>query len=291
MLSPGSASSSSPAGGYPCADEALARRLERTEAHANTRFVESHARLNPEAGFTWTAVDGASAMFDGVGSPLTQTFGLGMFAPATSGGLDVLEAFFRSRGADVFHEVSPLADASVLTLMNERGYRPCEFTNVMFRPVASWRQGVEAPAAAGVSARIASGGELDAWAATAARGWSEFPDVIEFMKVFGPIMAGASDACPFLAEADGRMIATAMIVLHGDTALLAGASTVPEARGRGAQAALLSARLQYAAQHGCTLAMMCARPGSASQRNAERRGFRIAYTRLKWHKAARAGSR
>jgi hypothetical protein len=28
--------------------------------------------------------------------------------------------------------------------------------------------------------------------------------------------------------------------------------------------------------------MMGAQPGSASQRNAERHGFRIAYTRIKW---------
>jgi hypothetical protein len=28
--------------------------------------------------------------------------------------------------------------------------------------------------------------------------------------------------------------------------------------------------------------MMVALPGSASQRNAERQGFRIAYTRTKW---------
>lgn len=28
--------------------------------------------------------------------------------------------------------------------------------------------------------------------------------------------------------------------------------------------------------------MMGAQPGSASQRNAERQGFRVAYTRVKW---------
>ena len=33
---------------------------------------------------------------------------------------------------------------------------------------------------------------------------------------------------------------------------------------------------------GCDLAMMGAEPGSSSQRNAERQGFRIAYTRTKW---------
>jgi hypothetical protein len=52
--------------------------------------------------------------------------------------------------------------------------------------------------------------------------------------------------------------------------------------GQGAQASLLESRLRYAAEQGCDIAMMCALPGSASQRNAERQGFRIAYTRIKW---------
>jgi len=40
--------------------------------------------------------------------------------------------------------------------------------------------------------------------------------------------------------------------------------------------------LRHAKEQGCDLAMMCAAPGSTSQRNAERQGFRIAYTRIKW---------
>jgi hypothetical protein len=43
---------------------------------------------------------------------------------------------------------------------------------------------------------------------------------------------------------------------------------------------LLGARLRFAVEQRCDLAMMCAAPGSASQRNAERTGSRIAYTRL-----------
>jgi hypothetical protein len=65
-------------------------------------------------------------------------------------------------------------------------------------------------------------------------------------------------------------------------ALLAGASTIPGKRKLGAQLALLDVRLRAGAEQGCDLAMMCAQPGSASQRNAERHGFRIAYTRTKW---------
>jgi hypothetical protein len=40
--------------------------------------------------------------------------------------------------------------------------------------------------------------------------------------------------------------------------------------------------MRYAFDHGCDLAMMVAAAGSDSQRNAERKGFQIAYTRIKW---------
>ena len=91
----------------------------------------------------------------------------------------------------------------------------------------------------------------------------------------------ASATC-FFAVRDGEPIATAALFMHEGTALLAGASTIPSGRRLGAQNALLNARLQTAASQGCDLAMMVAAPGSASQRNAERQGFRIAYTRTKW---------
>ena len=68
-------------------------------------------------------------------------------------------------------------------------------------------------------------------------------------------------------------------------AFLAGASTIPEGRRHGAQLALLHQRLRDGADAGCDIAMMGALPGSASQRNAERHGFRIAYTRVKWKRA------
>src|SRR5258708_30021701 len=86
----------------------------------------------------------------------------------------------------------------------------------------------------------------------------------------------------FLAELAGQPIATGAMSIWQGVAMLAGASTVPEGRKQGAQLALLNARLSYAAEHGCDLAMMGALPGSSSQRNAERQGFRIAYTRIKW---------
>ena len=86
----------------------------------------------------------------------------------------------------------------------------------------------------------------------------------------------------FIAELDGQPGAAGTLSLHDGVALFGGASTIPEMRRRGLQAALLEARMRYAFEHGYPLAMMVAEAGSQSQRNAERKGFRIAYTRTKW---------
>ncbi len=122
---------------YPFADIDLARRLERTEARGNVEFVEARARAMPDRGATWIEVAGTYAMFDGVGSPLTQTFGLGVSEPITAEQMDTIEEFFQSRGAEVFHEVCPLADPSVWQLFRERNYQPVEFSNVLYRPIST----------------------------------------------------------------------------------------------------------------------------------------------------------
>jgi GNAT superfamily N-acetyltransferase len=260
-------------------DLSLSRRLERAEARGNAEFVEARVAVEPESGAGWTEVAGCYAMFDGVGSPITQTFGLGLFEAASDEDLGRIEEFFRERGSPAFHEVSPLADPTTFMLLNGRGYEPFEFTSVMFRPLGS---GAAAPRDSGVSVRVVGPGEHELWAQTAARGWSEFEELGDFMLGLSRVSAARADAISFLAELEGRPVATGALSICEGVALLAGASTVPEARRRGAQLALLDARLAYAAEHGCDIAMMCAQPGSASQRNAERQGFRIAYTRIKW---------
>jgi GNAT superfamily N-acetyltransferase len=77
-------------------------------------------------------------------------------------------------------------------------------------------------------------------------------------------------------------------------AVLGGASTLPEFRRRGVQTALQHARLTFAAGAGCDLATTITQPGSASQRNAERRGFHVIYTRVKflkeWPRVKKRGS-
>ncbi|HKQ74848.1 MAG TPA: GNAT family N-acetyltransferase [Blastocatellia bacterium] len=264
----------------PFSDLSLSRRLERAEARSNAEFVEARASLFPESGAEWIEVAGAYAMFDGVGSPLTQTFGLGVFDPVTPADMDRLEEFFRQRGAHVHHEISPMADASLLALLSERGYQPIELTSVMYRPIGPGVQ-LASPRNEKIQARLMREGEEELWAQTAAKGWSELKELADMILELSYITA-KRPGLSFLAEIDGQPIATGAMLIHDGVALLAGASTIPEGRKQGAQLALLESRLRHAAEKGCGIAMMCAAPGSASQRNAERQGFRIAYTRIKW---------
>ena len=262
-------------------DRELSQKIERAEARSNADFVETRARLTPETGAAWIEVGGAYAMFDGLESPLTQTFGLGMFEETTQEHLDEIEAFFQEREAPVFHEVSPLTDPSQMALLSNRGYRPIEMTSILYRETSG-----EINAATrneSITTRVITPDEVDLWARISAGGWAtEHESLADFMYNFGRISAQCSGAYPYIAELDGKAISTGMLFIHGDVAMLAGASTVPEGRNQGAQNALLAARLRFAGEKGCTLAIMGALPGSQSQKNAQKNGFNVAYTRTKW---------
>jgi GNAT superfamily N-acetyltransferase len=258
-------------------DLALAQRLERTEASAGAAFVEARG-----GAAAWIEIAGAYAMFDGIDSPLSQTFGLGMFEPATTAVLNQIEEFFQSRGAAVQHEVCPLAGVALSSSLAERGYSPCEMSNVLY-----W----ELPKAdtllirgGEMTVRVASPEDIAEYAAAAQAGWSEAGEVANLIGDLTQVMFAAKGYIGFLVRLKGKTIATAGLVIHHGVALLAGGSTIPEARGQGAQRLVLTARLHHAAATGCNLAMFVAEPGSASQRNAERSGFRIAYTRTKWRR-------
>jgi hypothetical protein len=281
---------------FPFSDLALARRLERAEGMANVRAVELRTRVAPDRGATWTEVAGTLAMFDGPQSPITQTFGLGVRQAPTSADFAALEAFFTERGAETHHEVSPLAAPETFALLTARGYQPFEFTSVMYLTLAGQagregqarREGQEGregevaeKRASTVTVRKVTRADADVYARTSAEGWRQDGHA-DFMYELQRANAESQAIDLFLAELDGRPIATAALVIHDGVALLAGASTVPDGRNRGAQNALLAARLRHGAAQGCDIAMMGALPGSGSQRNAERNGFRVAYTRIKF---------
>ena len=257
----------------------LAKRLEGAEAFACAQFAVARKRFYPESTSAWMNCAGATIVFDGVDAPTTQTFGLGLFEELTPTALDQIEQFFLKRGAEVTHEVCPFAGAATLDLLCARGYRPFEISNVLYRAV-------EAPTEShdgAIRVRIARSNEAQLWSDINARGWThDHPEFDTFVRETGVLMVAREGSPCFLAEIDGAPGAAGALILQEGVALFGGAATVPELRRQGLQSALLNERMRYAAKHGCDLAMMVAEAGSNSQRNAERKGFRVAYTRLKW---------
>jgi GNAT superfamily N-acetyltransferase len=270
---------------FPTVDLALAQRLERAEAMANAASVDARRALQPAVGAEWIDVAGTYAMFDGTDSPLTQTFGLGLAEPCGVRELERLEAFFSQRGASTSHEVCTFATPAVLRLISERGYTPIEASVVLIRPTST----TTAAAPGAITVRAITVEEAPLWCRVAGEGWgSESAELAAFVESFGVIVTRARGVTCFLAELDGAPVAAAALNVNNGVALLAGATTIPAARRQGAQRALLQARLAFAAARAIPLAMVVTQPGSASQRNAERQGFRPVYTRAKWLRATDA---
>jgi GNAT superfamily N-acetyltransferase len=261
------------------ADLELSRRLERTESHACAQFAEARRRLCPGSSAAWIEVAGVYAVFDGVDSPVTQSFGLGVFETLSPASLETIERFFFDRGVAPVHEVSPHAGVAALDLLCARNYRPIEISNVLCRSVEK-PEAEEIPA---IRVRVIGPEESQLFADISARGWSqEHPELLDFLREIGVIATARDGSACFIGEIDGIPAAAGVLCIHDGVALFGGSATVPELRRRGLQSALLRERMRYAFDHGCDLAMIVAEPGSHSQRNAERKGFKIAYTRTKW---------
>src|SRR5262245_1509566 len=86
----------------------------------------------------------------------------------------------------------------------------------------------------------------------------------------------------YLARVGGEAAGAAVLVLHDDLAYLANASTLPQFRNRGVQTALIAARVADARSAGCDTVCSGTAFGSQSQRNLERAGLQVAYTKAVW---------
>lgn len=267
---------------YPLLSLELAREIELAEAEAAVACAERLMAAQGDDAGAVASVAGGYAVYCGANSPVTQAVGLGLNGAVGKEEFDRLEEFYFSRDEPVRVETCPMADASLIEHYRDRGYHVSEFSNVMVRPVEKGAAAAALPA--GIEIHKAAEGEIDLWTLTVAQGFAEhFPVTQEILSVMRLFASAKNTECYF-ARLDGKVVGGATLSLRGRIAGLFGASTLPQFRNRGVQTALLHARLQRAAERGCELAMSLAAPGSASQRNITRRGFRTLYTRVKFER-------
>jgi hypothetical protein len=100
----------------------------------------------------------------------------------------------------------------------------------------------------------------------------------EILEAMDAMSDAVGSSC-WLARVEGAAAGGGVLIVHEGLALFAGDGTPPAHRRRGAQSAIIRARLTEAARLGCDLAAVCTAPGSVSQRNYERADFRLVYAR------------
>lgn len=259
-------------------DHALARRIERAEALAGRAFAEAARATNPGGGAAAEPHCGGWALYSGAGSPVNQALGVGLDGPVETVAFEALERFFFDRGEPAIYEICPFSDPSLLPLLAERGYRMTELSQVLFRPIADY---VPQPHPAGLEVSRAEPQEALLWSQIVASGFFEGEeppaDVVGIMAG----MASAASTSAWIVRCDGISAGGGSVQQAEGVALFAGQSTLPRYRGRGIQSALIRDGLEYAKTCGADLAAAMTLPGSGSQRNFERAGFRVAYTRVK----------
>lgn len=258
-------------------DHALAARLEDAQAWRGVHYVRAAAALRPAIGALAQALGGGWALYAGARSPVSRVIGLGLAGPPDEAVLDEVEAFYRTRGAAPRVDLCPLADDRLRELLGRRGYRIEIFLNVLVCPLPA--PGPHDPPP-DVTVTRAGPDERELWLRTVAQGFSgrEAPAAPVF-EVLAPNASSASGT-RFLAWVDRQPAGGGAFYAHAGVAELGGASTRAAFRRRGVQLALLRQRLAAAHADGCDLALVATEPGSVSQRNIERVGFRLAYTKM-----------
>jgi GNAT superfamily N-acetyltransferase len=259
-------------------DTAGMNRAERVELAG---WAEVWAAAPPDLaarhGIEATMIGGAlcSAISEQPSTMLNRVVGLGLDAPVRDDDLDAIEAFFAQHGQPFYISLNRKAKPSDLTARLGRrgfseGYAWMKFT-----------RGPEPPPAVDTALRVEAVGPEQG---------ADFGDVVAAGYGLEPFVGTWLAELPkttwrcYVAYDGDEPAGAAALFVHDDAGYLCFAATRPEHRRKGAQGALLAARIRNAVEAGCSTLVtetgerIPMKP-SDSYRNILRFGFEEAYLR------------
>ena len=266
----------------------LASQIERAECAMLTESVRAVSARHPTRNTMVVPLAGGTATYSGEGSPLNKVVGLGFQGGVDATELAAVERLYAERGSPVQIEVSTLADPSVGSLLTDRDYRLVGFENVLGRSLSDGDHAAPGPASADVDLEVCDDDTFETWLDALVTAFlNPNSDGIPSHESFGREaleevlrdMAGAPGFVRYLARRGRAPAGGASMRIEQNVALLTGAATLPSHRLRGVQASLLARRLHDAGRAGCDVAVVTTQPGSISQRNVQRKGFELLYSR------------
>ena len=196
--------------------------------------------------------------------------------------IDAVLGWYRARRVDCHFDVAPmLCTGRVRLTLAERGFYQSGFHTVLYGEPTPSRP---APADAVEVAEVGAA-EMGAFAELYMVYYDDLnlaPDLRRRAKANVEARHPLPGWRLYVATVEGAPAAFGALFVSGGVASLGGAATAPPFRGRGCQSALIRRRIADAAAEGCDLIAAQAAPGSSSQRNMERVGLRVAYTKAVW---------
>ncbi|MEO0512768.1 MAG: GNAT family N-acetyltransferase [Planctomycetota bacterium] len=265
-------------------------RLEEARLAAGVRDIV------PEA-VAWA---GGSMCYAGPGSWANAVYGAGMNGPVSTADFDELDAFYRERAAGektaVKVELCPYADETLLRGLIARGFGLSEMASVMAMELsgADGAAGGARDLGRGVGhgvgravdppvevRRLERGDEagLRAYATLAHDAFEGGGEIPEAEWGIRQRMLAHGRTVMLTAWSGGTLVGVAAMEVAGEVAAMFGGTVLEPFRRRGIHRLLIEERVRIAREAGASVAVIESDPGGATERNAERVGFRVVYSK------------
>ena len=259
-------------------DRQLAQRLEATDALHTAQYGHQRAALYDAVTAVETFGDGL-AVYGGTIMPTNRVVGLGLTQPVQAEDLDAIENFYRTHQVQIMIDFCPLADESLLTLLRNRRYYPHKAYTMMVCPITPE---IIAPLNSEIETHVAEDEQL--WNLTVSQGFSGQDQIARdnINMMYSRIAYHHAAGANFIAYIDNEPVGAGASYINRTAQMveLFSGSTRVQFRRRGVQEALVRARLANAHQVGCDMAMVMTAPDTPSERNLQRLGFQVAYTKV-----------
>ncbi len=256
----------------------LAKIIEKASAEDDAAYVLAMKKLSNNDEWGYLEFPGGVACYVG-NSPYTGVHGFGTSEEEHTEELLVkIEEFYKSKGCSVILSVPSVASYNVFKLLFDKGYGTLGCRNTY---IYDSREKIGKESKHPID-EASEGNGLDNWLQVVSEGFAgkaleEADDISKGQS----IKEGNSF---FLAKVNDEYAAASALYTNGEVARLGGMGTLVDFRGKGLQTEMIRHRVNHALEKRCKYIFSDTQPGNNSQRNLERNGFKLAYTRIIFRK-------
>lgn len=261
------------------ADKVLAKQIERLMVYNAKHYTSVSRKLYPKIQAACIEVEGGIVCYCGENDLMSKTIGIGLNGKITKETFELIETLYKKRHVNIIIDLCPLANAEVLYYLKSRNYYLNDYLNIMYLDLTKSNIDVVLPD----DVIVEQTDDIDLWHAVTVLGYAQQNlQASHHLSRYFNCYARMEHAKAFIAKLNGVTVGGSVIAIDDNhVGELNLSSTLLDFRGRGVQQALIAKRLSYAKSKGCKLVTASFTPGSLAQKNCERFGFKLAYTRIK----------